>query len=355
MLEIEDREYLKALMIHAVVWTGSPYQTVKALLPSSVGQNIAEGLPPAVLIESTLALAERDAWRTDPSTLANLLKGLLGDQGRVPKILARISKPAPPAADPFTSMMLDSRLPFLDRAPTRTVLRSWLKPMPVRQVMVVEGRRLTGKSHTNEFVRHVVRSVAATMPILRTALVAFDRDQAPSIGQLEVAAELMSAMGGDPATAPPLDTNTAAWTKQLVRWVLAEANRRDLHWWFVLDGFRSSQPAEDPGWRMREDARDFIATFTKGITNGINAERHRLLLLDFDRASLTLPPGVVGVDRTGAISRAVASSLVQELITASGRSLDAARLEADVLSGLPDPIDDLPELAARLMDLMEVA
>ena len=355
MLEIDDREYVKDLLIGAVVGSAAPSQMVVAFLPEDVARNLMHGLPPAPLIEHTLCLAERDAWRTDPSTMAKLLTGLLGDQGRVPTIIARMKKPIIAPADPFASLVLDSKLPFLDRGRTRSVLRSWLQPMPLQQVMVVEGTRRTGKSYTNEFVRHVVRNVGATLPVLRTALVAFERDQAPSIGQLEVAAELVSAMGGDPAKAPPLDTNTAAWTKQLVRWVLAEANRRDLHWWFVLDGFRSSEPGEDPQWQLREDTRDFVGTFIKGLTNGINVERHRLLLLDFDRAGLSLRPGLVGLDRTGAIGRTTVSSLIRELAAASGRQSDAALLEADILSDLPDPIADLPELNARLMDLMEVA
>jgi hypothetical protein len=311
---------------------------------------------PATLVERVLTLCEADGWRSTPTAMHNLLF-YLGNTDRVPQILAKLAaRPAAPANDPFTASILDTGQPFLDRLPTRTVLRTWTDPLPVKQVMVVDGPSKTGKSYTVEYVRHIIRHVASSSgqgtSDVRWALVSLERDQVASCGQAELATELVSALGGDPTDMPRSDTNTAAWTKQLVTRVLREANSRGLRWWFVLDGFRSSRPGEDPPWHLREDARDFIIAFVKGLTNGINPGLHRLLLLDFDRAILPLAPQAVGLDKTCSIPQASVTALVRSIIASSGKALDPVALEAEVMSDLADPVDNLPELNERLIELM---
>ncbi|WP_242122126.1 hypothetical protein [Sphingomonas lacusdianchii] len=357
MLESGDREYVKAQLLSRVGSDISPRQTFISELPIDIAIQLEEGLAPQVLVERVLVFCEADGWRRSPPALSSLLTALLGNSGRIPELVAKLTVPpgAQATLDPFTTSILDIGLPFLDRSETRKVLRTWLDLMPRQQVMVVEGPSQTGKTYTNDFVRHIVRHVMTTSSDIRTVIVAFDRDQARSVGPLELAKDLVWYISGVVAGAPEYDTNTTAFVKQLVTWVLGEANKAGLKWWFVLDGFRSSHPGEEPGWELRDDTREFLVAFVRGLTNGINAARHRLLLLDFDRAILPLPPGAVGFDRTCPIPHAAVRTVIDSIIAKSASSLDPDAVEADILDGLSSPIAELPELNARLVDLLAEA
>ena len=355
MLDVVDREYVKGLLAQRVSVAGAPRQVLVSTLPQDIAQQVEEGLTPINLVERVLVLCEADGWRRAPSTLSSLLNALLGPTGNIPTILIKLA--TPPAAvatnDAFTTSILDNGQPFLDRLETRATLRSWTEEvMPIRQVMVVEGASKTGKTYTVEFARHLVRHAARNDRNVRAVLVTLDREQAASCGQAELAIELVSEMGGDPSGIPTKDTNTVAWTKQLVTWVLREANRQGLHWWFLLDGFRSSLPGEEPKWQLREDTRDFIVGFVKGLANGINPSLHRLLLLDFDRSILPLRPGSLGLESTNAIPHASIRTLVRSIIGSVGADADPAAIEAEIVTGFPDPVQDLPELNTRLMEFM---
>jgi hypothetical protein len=356
MLDVTDRDYVKTLILARIRSDPSPRQTLINALPDDIVDRLEEGLTPQVLVERVLVLCEQDGWNRAPSALSTLVMSMVGNIGRVPDILGKLaSPPRTSAANPFMALVLDTGQPFLDRLTTRNVLRSWTSLMPLKQVMVIEGPSRTGKTYTNEFVRHIVRHVTATAPDVRTAMVSFDRDQATSTGPLELATDLVGYMGGDLKDAPAYDTNSAALIKQLVAWVLGHTNRQGFKWWFVLDGYRSSRAGEQPAWQLRDDTRDFIVAFVKVLTSGDNAARHRLLLLDFDRALLPLAPGAVGLDKTCPVPRASVRSVIEAIVTSAGSQLDPAAAEAEILSGLPDPIADLSELNARLSDLLTAA
>lgn len=357
MLASGDREYLKFQILACIASDVTPRQTIARDLPFDILVEIEEGLRPQVLVERVLALCEADGWRRTPPLLCTLMTSLLGDSGRIPELIAKLATPprAAVAVDPFTTSVLDTRLPFLDRLPTRNVVRSWTSLMPVQQVMVVEGPSQSGKTYTNEFVRHIVRDTLKTTTDVRTVMISLEKDQAMSIGAVELAKDLVWNMGADPDEAPGFDTNTTAFIKQLVSWVLRVANRDGLKWWFALDGFRASRPGEEPPWQLKEDTREFLVAFVKGLTNGINTTRHRLLLLDFDRAILPLPPGAIGLDVTRSVSRATVRIAIEAIITMSGSGLDPDAVEADILRDLSNPVAELVELNARLVDLMAVA
>lgn len=356
MLLVDEREYLKGLLNTLVSAQAQPRQFLVSRLPTDLRGEVAEGLAPERMIDRVISLCERDAWRRKPTALS-LMLAVLGPQGRVPEILARVATapPGPTPEDPFFAAVLDNGLPFLDRRDTRIVLKTWPDVFATKQIHVVEGNARTGKSYTNEFVRHVVRSIANQVPDISSALVTLVGGQASSVGQVELASDLVGQIGGDPRKVPPDDTNTSRWTQELVKWVLAEANSSQLRWWFVLDGFRSSLPGESPAWQLREDTRDFIANFVSALTNGINVRRHRLMLLDFDRTILAVPPGGLGLDKTCSIPRNSISALIGSVIAASNKGYDPAEVEADIMEGFGDPIDDLPELNIRLVELMELA
>lgn len=196
MLDVDDREYVKALLIQRATMSGSAKLTLISGLPLDVSMQVEDGLNPATLVERVLVLCEADGWRRDPTTLARLLS-LLGNIGRVPVILTKlVTPPLGAASDPFATTILDTGQPFLDRLATRTVLRTWTTTMPVKQIMVVAGPS-KGKSYTVEFVRHIVRDIVRTTATdVRSVLVSLERDQAASCGQGELATEIVSEMGG---------------------------------------------------------------------------------------------------------------------------------------------------------------
>jgi hypothetical protein len=156
---------------------------------------------------------------------------------------------------------------------------------------------------------------------------------------------MVTNMGSELAGAPTQTTNQERWIQEIVNWVLSVANMSQYSWWFILDGFNADE--------MRPDTQQFIVTLATKLGTGIQRDRHRLILLDFDRTVLAVPPGSVSDQTTSPIPHDSVVKAVDQILATAAPDLDRALVTAGVLDGLSDPIADLRELGVRLGAVIE--
>lgn len=341
MLTAQEREDIRALLEIVVSEQTSPRQALVAFLDPTLHTRLHEGSA-AVLVDEALTLSTNDGYRQTPPALVQLLRGLLPDLPETEAIAARLSVPPPPVADPFDALVLNSNLPFLDRLPTRQALKSFLHELrPSKRIVVINGDHSPGKSYTTAFVEHVF----GDRRDIGHCLVAVDQDQGAATGPLELARDLVTNMGRDTSDPPPPNTNQQRWTAEVVNWVLSAANQSELSWWFILDGFNAAE--------MRDDTRLFIDTLATKLGTGVQRDRHRLILLDFDRTVLAVPPGSISDQTTSPVPHASVVRAVDQILATSPPDLDRGVVTASVLDGFADPVTDLRELGVRLGALIQ--
>lgn len=340
MLIGEEGPYVTDLLRKFASLAASPRQFLAAGLYQPLQAVLGEG-EPTILVDRVLFICKEDAYNHSPPAMVHLLETLLPDDQAVAHIVERlrVAPPAPP--DPFDALILVSKMPFLDRQPTRKALKRFLQSTPLQPVVVVNGPRWAGKTYTGEFIDHVLHS----RPGLRHCRIEIEEGQGRSIGPRELASNMVTVMGGDPSTPPPENSNLDRWAQELANWIISVANASGLNWWFMLDGFNTTE-------LRTTDTRLLITKLAKGLTTGVARERHRLVLTDFDRSILPLQPGLIAAEIIAPIPHASVARAVAEVIGRSPQPLRAADVTAKILDGLGDPVDDLPELGLRLSDLV---
>ena len=342
MLTEQERAFIDAQLGELVMRVPSPRQAIVAALHPELAAVLPEGLAPYLLVARAIELCEQDGYSKNPAALVRLLTTLLGEVARVTEIVARVRTPPPPPPDPFEALILDNKLPFLDRKPTRAYLRALTKEKPPQPLVVINGSSKSGKSYTGEFIDHV----CGHLKDVQHCRIELAQKQGASTGPAELASDIVTYVGGDPQKAPPPNTNLERWTQELANWIIAEAGRSKFRWWFVLDGFNKAE--------LREDTRMLIAKVAKALTTGVAQRLHRLILIDFDRTTLPLQPGLIASDQTGGIPISAVEAAARHLLATSGGTLDGPQIIARIKQGFSDPVTDLPEVAQRLGDLMAV-
>jgi hypothetical protein len=347
MLRSTDRDYVEEKITAVLALSGAPRQAIAALLPPALRQRIAEGLEPAVLAHRAIELCLEDAYNSAPPTLIVLVHTLVGTDSRVASILQLAAIPPPVAIDPFDALILANKLPFLARSQLRGHARRLAGPARVRPLIVVTGNSKSGKTYSGDFLEHI----CSTRPGLRCSRNELKPKQGRATGAAELARDLMTDVGGRPSDLPPRQTNADGsdtsnldrWTLELANAVIAQANIGDDRWWFVLDGYNNAE--------LREDTKFFIVNLAMRLQSGVQADRHRLILIDFDRSLLAVKPGLIAPDITEPIPHQQVKVFVRGMTATRATPLDADQLSAEVLLGLPDPIEDLTLLGERLGNL----
>lgn len=342
MLTPEERDLVSELLLSVVGGMPSPRQSLAGALDAGLRGDLGEGVP-KVLVSIALELCEADGFTRTPPAIIGLINGLLPGRDEVEAIVARLST-APPVVsdDPFEAVVLNSNLPFLDRLPTRQALRSFLRELrPIKRVVVVNGEQCPGKSYTTAFVDHVL----ATEKDISSCLVTITDDQGASVGPMELAMDMVTNMTTEPTNPPPANTNQQRWITEVANWVLSVANQSNRSWWFVLDGFTRQA--------MRADTQVFIDILANRLGTGLQRDRHRLILLDFDRTVLAVPPGSISDQTTDAVPHVEVVRAINRILAAAPPDLDRGLVTASVLQGLTDPVADLRELNVRLEALIQ--
>ncbi len=344
MLTPDERDLVSQLLLNVVAGVSSPRQTLAAALDPTLRPNLGEGLP-KVLVGVALELCEADGFARTPPAIVGLINQLLPGHEEVQAIVVRLST-APPvvAADPFEAVVLNNNLPFLDRTPTRQALKSFVRELrPSKRVVVINGALSPGKTYTTAFVDHILAREASISPCLVTVT----EDQGAVVGPMELATDLVTNMTMEPTAAPPANTNQQRWISEIVNWVLSAANRSDRSWWFILDGFNCRT--------MRADTQLFIDILAHRLGTGLQRDRHRLILLDFDRTVLTVLPGSISDQTTDPVPHVSVVRAIDQILATSPPDLDRGLVTASVLAGLADPITDLRELNVRLGALIQTS
>jgi hypothetical protein len=340
MLTQQDRDFIEEELVALVAGSASPRAALSAGL-GALAARLPDGLAPALLVSQAVEICIEDGHQRTPPAMVTLLQ-LIKHIAGIPEIIARVSAPPPRAADPFAALILDSKLPFLDRLPTRAHLRALTQQQPTQPVVVIGGGRKSGKSYTSEFVDHLCRNLGG----IQHCRIEVPEKQGASIGPAELARDIVTSVGGDPRQEPPANTNLERWTQDLANWIISAAKASGVRWWFVLDGFNQNE--------LRDDTRLLIVKLAKGLTTGMARRLHRLILLDFDRTLLPLQPGMIASESTSGIPASAVAAGVAEVVRVSGKQLDEEKILAKLMEGLSDPVMDLPELGNRFRDLISL-
>ncbi|HEX8640828.1 MAG TPA: hypothetical protein VF704_06695 [Allosphingosinicella sp.] len=300
-----------------------------------------------VLIEDALRVCEADGRGREPPAIAFLLRGFAvhapGAAVELKALADRLSIRPAPGADPFNDLIIRSDIPFVDREPLRAAVRKLLDPGAYRPILIVNGGRRSGKSHTALFIDHLARNE----PRIKHCLVRILADaDAPEVRDL--AADIIVKIGGSARdlTAPgstnekrlPLDFANDIWsqlTKDIPGWKGT--------WVIILDGLNAA--------KMSKPITDFLLQLAENLRTGLDMHRHRLLLTDFDETALASIASHSSTLVLDGLSAQLIRAQLEAMVKALGRD-DAAILVDTVMAGLPDPSEDLTELGDRCMRLI---
>jgi len=346
MMTNDDRDYVEQALTNLLQGQAALRVTAVAFLPPYLQQRVPDNLLPPMLARLVIELCIEDAYANSPPTLIKLVTGLVGADPRIATIMTRAAVPPPAGPDPYAASILRNGMPFLGRTALRAHTKTLAGPGRVRPVVIVNGIINSGKSYSGDFLDHI----CGLQPGVRFSRNVLKEKQGHATGAAELARDLMTDVGGDPASLPPRAVNVDADTSNLDRWtvelangVIAQANRSNSRWWFILDGYNKTE--------LREDTKFFIVNFVLRLQAGV-AMQHRLILIDFDRTLLAIPPGLIAPDITETIPHGLVQGFVQEMTALRATPLDWQQLSSGVLDGLPDPVVDLTMLGDRLNNLV---
>jgi hypothetical protein len=208
-------------------------------------------------------------WRRSPSLLERLLDRLTQRRGIVTlgPILQRVRLGTDPNPDPFVSLWVLSRQPFLARAPLRGAARQLVEDNS-RPILRVNGPSRSGKTYTTELFHFV----AQVRPDLHVVPVELAPETGPTYEVEELAEAL--AMTMERRDAFPQRSNSS-YAGALVRWLIRNAHQNSGIWIFVLDGFGQQN--------LKPEVTEFIRLLAQQVAIPEIARKLRLILLHFDQ------------------------------------------------------------------------
>lgn len=306
-------------------------RTIPELPPTAVGAT-----------QKVLQLCMEDGWTRRPPSIIRFL-GLLPLDSTAERLIAKLKVPPPPTADLDFSHVLSTSQPFLDRQALRNRLRLLTSQDAPKPILIVTGEKRSGKSYTAEYVDDFC---------LRRPQIQVSRQKVFSGGSptaAELALDIVATLGRPADNFPVQNTNADRWPLELANWALVEANLTSENWWFVFDGF------DNPN--VPKDTRAFINFMVDRITNGVYRRKFRVVLLGYERGSLTASPGKIDVDSTGPLADDHIRACVEEIWRRNGDGQPAKSLVdgavAAILEGLPEDDGRNEEINRRLCDLIE--
>ncbi len=346
MMSTEDREYVEQKLVNLIQGQATMRMTMVAYLPDEYKARVPEGQLAKALVTMVIDLCIEDCFARTPTTLDRLVRNLVGADDKIAAILLKAAIKPPAAADPFQVSILPSMTPFLDRTSLRDHTRTMAGPGRKWPLIVVTGNENSGKTCSGDYLEYI----CSTLPGVRCSRNELKPKQGRATGAAELARDLMTDVGGHPSALPPRTVNADSdvsnlerWTVELANEVIAQANKSGSRWWFILDGYNNGE--------LRDDTKLFIVNFVNRLQAGM-ATQHRLILIDFDRAALSIKPGLIAPDITQSIPHSLVKSFVQEVAQKHPARPDASKLSDEVLKDLPDPIADLTKMGDRLSNLV---
>jgi hypothetical protein len=300
---------------------------------------------PEVPVVATLAAARvlqlciEDGWNRQPPSVVRFLS-LLPLDSTAEKIIQRLQKPPDPGDDLDLASLLSTDEPFLNRAKLRAKLKILERQDAPKPILIVTGDSLSGKSYSAGYVedfclRRPHISVSRQRLFLGTAW--------PTCSDL--ACDIVSSMGRPRTNVPPQNTNADRWPRDLANWVLFEANQTPYNWWFLFDGFDSPN--------VTKDCRAFINFLADSVTSGIYVKKYRVILLGYERGSLTVRPGQVDIEKIESIEDDEIKSCIHAILKRAGVTASPEKFLQPILDGLPTDGRRHSEINRRLRELIE--
>lgn len=347
MLTTEEKQYVIDRYAQYLGGQSSVRSVAVAFLPHELRISVPDASNPLTIAQYVIEICIADGWKRQPPALVSLLEPTIAitDQ-KIGEIVARVRPPPPPQADPLFATVLATGSPFINREKLRNCLRGFGDRNSLRPVMVINGTPKSGRSYSKELLEHFCSTTEFTLCYVKRA-----SGSEPE----HVARDLVTLVGGNLGDMPRReDTNEERWLQDLANWVLtgaaaAVARAREVRkFWFVLDGFG--------GPDLKKSVRDFIVHLADKITTGIYVKDFRLILLEFERTSLTLPIGRIVKDETTFVDDAEILKCVNSILATSKKLTvdDHPAFASRVTQDLPTGEDRMPTLNQRLQALLEV-
>ena len=265
MLTLQEQEFLAGVLAEQFVFNDAR-AWMAAVIPTKVLAAVPIGPTPAIQARMLLRTLVEDDWRHDPPLLVRMLDAL-PPTPRAREIRDRIVQKRSPlidAPDPFESVILHDRLPFIARHELRQRLRMLERPGS-RIVLVVNGPPRSGKSYTAQLIRHVSSTTGWFEVAYCNSAWATTVD--------EIAMWLVGELGQPLESMPQRRSGDLRWTRILSQFVRAQIAQTKRLWWLVLDEFGAASVAPE--------TREFIIALVHDLQYP-RTERCRLVLIDFD-------------------------------------------------------------------------
>ena len=232
-------------------------------------------------VEYVLQLCDTAGLSGDPPLIVGLLMHFQQFAG-IPELIERFQRLAEArdsatAADPFESQLLFREQPFLDRRPTRKLLRELAKPGGLG-VAVIRGPEKSGKSYTFDLIQHICFHLDRTAGQgFALAHCEYVESSDPHQALESTASTLGGKLGLDPESIPPR-TELTKWAGELARWLVLGAVQTGRSTWLVLDGYDAIDDHIEVGTDL------LIQNLVRQIRGLSPAQHVRLVLLGYHKA-----------------------------------------------------------------------
>jgi len=341
MISDVQKEYLIEELVKRISLENSPRQTLATLLAAtSVPQSLTQGMP-RELVMSAVQLCLKDGWGHSPPWISLLLV-VLPETDTLVEIRASLSARPPLPPDPMNATILSTGAPFVNRSELRRhVRRLATEAARAQPILVVNGGPKLGKSYSAAFLDHFSQQEDAIV----THHLQLDPDTAQDTGPEEVARDLVWKMGRSVDGMPRPQTNKKRYVQDLANWVLNEAARSDTRHWFVMDNFQ--------GDLLRADTRDLLVALSSNLLTGVYTSRCRLILLGFDRSTLTVDSARVEAEEVEAADDAEIEACIGEIMRRVPRAFGHHLARPCILEDLPNGQERMSEVNLRLRALLK--
>ncbi|OQP40038.1 hypothetical protein A4H97_17630 [Niastella yeongjuensis] len=346
MFSQQDKDFIVEKILERLALEPSPRAFIASqFIGTNLPNELTEGNAMVVLMDA-MRLCIADGWGHNPIWMEVLLDMYqLRLTPKVNEIWERAKHPPPPEDDPLASTIINNQTPFVNRKSLRSELDTLVTDTAkLKPILVVTGTQKSGKSYSARYIEHFsgIKGIVVTYPITIEPGTELD------MGPAEIANNLVMMMGADTSGQPGENTNKKKYVNDLALWVLNKASRLENQHWFILDNFNNQD--------VRPDSRDFLIALSNNVTTGIFPRKCRIILIDFDRAALSVEPGKVNEEIIGPCTEADLDVAIMEILKRGPSITDNAVLAFIydfIKTNLPVPEKKMEVLNMRLRVLIE--
>jgi hypothetical protein len=353
VLTSEEQDYvIQQIELYVLAYAGNLRQAVTAPLKQSVALKVKEMPTAQAYSREVVRVCIEDGWNEDPCSLYSLM-GIIPQDVQIQTIRNRISVAPVKPLNPLLSTVLFTNSPFVNRTVLRNKLKVLAGATAPRPILIVTGSRGAGKTYTVQYLDHF-RSADPSHHDIAICRVDFIAGT-----ELKDLAKDMVATMGRPTTGLPVESTVKdRYPLDVANWVLTEAAATTYRWWFVLDRFVDFDgDQERPAYKVPKEIRAFVNFLADRLTTGIYRQQRgfRLILLGYERALLTMTPGVLDLEPIKIASDLEIEECAKAILSRlkPTASIDAPLLIGKVLEDLPEDETRMAEANARLTTLLE--